>query len=118
MLETYINYINTLYPESIKRCTDFYDNTELIHASLGVAGEAGEVIDIIKKHVAYGKILDKGKLALELGDLLHYMCRVMVLTDISFDDVVSGNVDKLTTRYPDGYTNENAILQLDNKKET
>jgi NTP pyrophosphatase (non-canonical NTP hydrolase) len=112
-MKNYLKYINSLYPHNAERDEAFWVNSELIHATLGVAGESGEVVDIIKKHVAYGKELDREKLILELGDLFHYFCRVMELTDITLKEVRYANMEKLKKRYPEGYTNIAAIQQKD-----
>jgi NTP pyrophosphatase (non-canonical NTP hydrolase) len=109
----YIQEINKFYPDVPDRADRFRDNTELIHATLGIAGESGEVVDIIKKHVAYGKSLDLVKLADELGDLFHYMSRVMYLTGISMEEIQTANLTKLRARYPEGYNHTAAISQRD-----
>lgn len=112
-MSSYIAEINTFYPEVADRAERFKAGTELIHATLGIAGESGEVVDIIKKHVAYGKALDKTKLCDELGDLFHYMSRVMFLTGISLEEIQTANLTKLRSRYPNGYTHTAAIMQRD-----
>lgn len=109
----YIQEINKFYPDVPDRADRFRDGTELIHATLGIAGESGEVVDIIKKHVAYGKNLDLVKLADELGDLFHYMSRVMYLTGITLEEIQTANLTKLRARYPSGYTHKDAINQRD-----
>jgi NTP pyrophosphatase (non-canonical NTP hydrolase) len=111
--ETYIRRIRELYPEQPERANRFFNESELIHAALGLSGESGEVVDIIKKHVAYGKDLDRCKLVLELGDLFHYMVRIMDLTGVTLDEVRDGNLAKLRARYPNGYNNADAIEQKD-----
>lgn len=114
-LKDWEDYIDTLYPRQPDRFERFKVHTELLHACLGVAGESGEVIDIIKKHAAYGKPLDQGKLVDELGDLLHYIFRVMHLTGITFDRVIEGNHAKLSKRFPKGYSDSDAINKTETK---
>jgi NTP pyrophosphatase (non-canonical NTP hydrolase) len=111
--EDYISSINEYYPDVPDRATRFKDNTELVHTTLGIAGESGEVVDIIKKHVAYGKPLDLSKLADELGDLFHYISRLIYLTGLTLEDIQAVNLGKLQKRYPNGYTHEKAIKQQD-----
>jgi NTP pyrophosphatase (non-canonical NTP hydrolase) len=113
---SYIKYINSLYPPQPERQQRFSDNSELAHAALGVAGEAGEVVDLIKKHLAYGSPLDNKRLVLEMGDLVHYVCRIAHLIGSDLDSILKANVAKLQTRYPDGFTEEAAIAQADEKK--
>ena len=101
--------------DKASRAERFVNNIELLHACLGLSGETGEVVDIIKKHVAYGKDIDKQELLLELGDTLHYLSRIVDLCGFTLDEVMQGNIDKLNKRYPNGYNNLNAINQIEKK---
>jgi NTP pyrophosphatase (non-canonical NTP hydrolase) len=71
---------------------------ELAVMTLGLAGETGEVIEPIKKEIRGDGPLDKGKLKLELGDVLHYLCRIATHYDISMDDVMHANIEKIEAR--------------------
>ncbi len=71
---------------------------ELAIMTLGLAGETGEVIEPIKKEIRGDGPLDKGKLKLELGDVLHYLCRIASHYNISMDDVMLGNIEKIELR--------------------
>lgn len=87
---------------------------EHMHAALGVAGEAGELADAIKKHVVYGKPLDRANIVEELGDLRFYMQQIMNMHGITEEEVLQGNATKLNKRYPSGgYSNEAAIARAD-----
>lgn len=87
---------------------------EHMHAALGVAGEAGELADAIKKHVVYGKPLDRANIVEELGDLRFYMQQIMNMHSITEEEVLQGNATKLNKRYPSGgYSNESAIARAD-----
>ena len=66
-------------------------------------GESGEVIDYLKKVCFHGKELDKENLILELGDLMWYFANLLKILDISFDDVLEKNIEKLLKRYPNGF---------------
>ena len=99
------------YEELQQRTQRFIDNVELTHALLGLTGEVGEVTDIIKKYLAYGKAVDRTKLLEELGDVMHYLCRVIDLTGFSAYDVEANNLAKLNKRFANGYTNKDAIAQ-------
>lgn len=94
-----------------------YENKgeRLIHGALGSAGEVGELVDAIKKHVMYGKDLDKEHLKEELGDCLWYFSILLDEIGSSFEEVMQMNHDKLEKRYPSGYTNEAAIVRADKK---
>lgn len=73
---------------------------------LGVAGEAGEVADLIKKHVGHGHELDEQQLIKELGDVLWYVAAIASLVDVKLSRVAAGNIAKLKARYPDGFSHE------------
>ena len=76
---------------------------------MGIAGEAGEVCDYLKKVVFHGHTLDKGKLAEELGDCQWYIAGLATLADIPMSDICRGNVDKLRERYPEGFDPKRSI---------
>jgi NTP pyrophosphatase (non-canonical NTP hydrolase) len=81
---------------------------------MGLAGEAGEVVDLCKKHLYHDKPLDHSKLTLELGDALFYLTDIARQYGISLDDVMAANVDKLTKRFPQGhFTPEDANRRAD-----
>jgi len=80
---------------------------------MGLAGEAGEVCDLLKKTIFYNKDLDREKLIQELGDVRWYMEYLMILADTTIEEVERVNVEKLTTRYPNGYSNEAAVARKD-----
>lgn len=77
---------------------------DALHYGLdGLNGEAGEALDILKKHVYQGHDLDREHLILELGDVLACLAYSCEALDISLDYVMKRNLDKLSRRYPDGY---------------
>jgi NTP pyrophosphatase (non-canonical NTP hydrolase) len=84
-----------------------------IHASVGISGEAGEIADCLKKHWIYGEELDLDNLREELGDLLFYLVALADLYSIPLTEVMQCNIDKLSIRYPDGYTDHAAIARVD-----
>lgn len=69
----------------------------LLHAVMGIAGEAGELVDAIKKHVFFGKELDKENVVEELGDILFYLEAMAQLLNVSKTQLMAHNVDKLLT---------------------
>lgn len=89
-------------------------HVDLLHASLGLAGEAGEVVEHVKKSMFYGKPLDALKIKEEAGDLLWYiagpLCRALGCT---LEELAAVNVAKLKKRYPDKYTAKAAIARVD-----
>lgn len=75
-------------------------NISLPHAALGLAGEAGEVADIVKKYTrGYGYLT---KLLEEMGDVLFYLQALCNIEGITLEDVRDANVAKLKARFPDG----------------
>ena len=82
-------------------------------AGLGIAGEAGEVADMLKKHVGHGHALDMGKLSKELGDVLWYVAAVATMHGLSLDEVAVVNLNKLQARYPNGFSEADSIARRD-----
>lgn len=85
----------------------------LAHMALGITGEAGEVADIIKKHYAYGKPLDKLHLIEEVGDIMFYLNGLLDLLGSSWDEVLEVNIKKLEARYPDLKFNADHAINRD-----
>ena len=75
----------------------------LINGVMGLCGESGEAIDIVKKWLAQGHELDKEKLAKELGDICWYLAETATALDLSLEDIMSANIEKLKQRYPEGF---------------
>ena len=75
----------------------------LINSVMGLCGESGEAIDIVKKWLAQGHELDKEKLAKELGDIAWYLAEAATALDMPLGDILQGNIDKLKARYPEGF---------------
>lgn len=76
---------------------------------MGISGETGEVIDIIKKHLYQGHKLNKEHLIEELGDVMFYVANLATLLGIDMQDVLQNNVDKLLKRYPNGFSKEKSV---------
>ena len=77
----------------------------LTTAGVGLAAESGEFLEIVKKMVFQGKPWNNDNrehLIIELGDVMWYVSEACMALDVSFDDVVRGNVKKLEKRYPGG----------------
>lgn len=89
------------------------DADGFMHAAIGISGEAGEVLDAVKKTWVYGKTLDIENLIEELGDIEFYMQALRSLINVEREEVLRANVAKLRLRYPMGYTDALAIARLD-----
>ena len=85
----------------------------LLHMAVGVAGEAGELLDAVKKNTIYQKPLDRENVVEELGDLMYYMHGIMIALDLDPDEVLQKNINKLTKRYKNGYSNQAAQERAD-----
>lgn len=80
---------------------------DLINHTLGLAGETGEVVELVKKHLYHGKVLDQQRLAEELGDVLWYVAAVCSSAGLNLGDLAQDNITKLRERYPDGFPSSN-----------
>lgn len=80
----------------------------LTNFCLGLAGESGELIDHVKKVVFHGHKLDKDYLSKELGDLLWYIAGISSILKLDLSDIGDINIDKLSRRYPDGFTSHHS----------
>ena len=104
--------------EAIKGRLVDEDLIDLLHAGIGLATEAGEFLDAIKKHIFYGKKLDTVNLAEEGGDTLWYLALAFRKLKTTFDKEMQVNIDKLVARYPEKFTEylaENRDLELERK---
>jgi len=78
----------------------------LINGVMGLCGESGEAIDIVKKHLHQGHPMDKEKLAKELGDIAWYLAETAWALDIPLEQILRSNLEKLKNRYPEGFDTE------------
>ena len=81
----------------------------LINGVMGLCGESGEAIDIVKKWLAHGHELDKTHLIKELGDIAWYLAEAATALDVSLEEIFRANIDKLKKRYPEGFTSADSI---------
>lgn len=81
----------------------------LINGVMGLCGESGEAIDIVKKHLHQGHELDKEKLIKELGDIAWYLAETAYALDVDLDEVLEKNIAKLKARYPEGFDTERSL---------
>jgi NTP pyrophosphatase (non-canonical NTP hydrolase) len=83
----------------------------LIHSALGVTTEAGELADVIKKHIFYKKPLDIVSLSEEIGDVMWYIALLCDELDLDFESILKANIEKLKTRNPTKFTERDAITR-------
>jgi NTP pyrophosphatase (non-canonical NTP hydrolase) len=101
------------YIQEILRTYAGSENTgdKLCLGALGLSGESGEVADLVKKRLFHGHALDREKLRDELGDVLWYFMLICHTVDLSLEDVMTRNVEKLRARYPHGFEAERSITR-------
>jgi len=91
---------------------------DLLHAAMGLVTESGEFMDMLKKHLFYGKPLDEVNLLEEIGDASWYLAIALNALGSSFEEVMARNIEKLQARYPDKFTEQAALVRnLDKERE-
>ena len=113
--DKHLQMVLQLAKPGIDIITDLTANrANLLHMAVGVAGEAGELLDAVKKHAIYNKPIDYNNVVEELGDLEFYMAGVRAALSIAREDTLRCNMEKLAKRYPNfQYTNERAQKRAD-----
>lgn len=90
----------------------------LFHMIMGISGEAGELLDAIKKYVAYNKPLDIENVIEELGDIEFYLEGLRQGLEITREETLQHNISKLSVRYKGlKYTDEAAQTRADKAEE-
>lgn len=107
----------TSYRDAVKRTANNTLGEAMTWANigLGIAGEAGEVADLIKKFVMHGHSLEKDKLIKELGDCLFYVEWACIMANVTREEVEQANIEKLSKRYPNGFSSEASINRPETK---
>lgn len=85
--------------------------------SMGLAGESGEVVDLIKKEIHHDHPENPDKVKKELGDVLHYVAGLATMYGWTLEEVATANIMKLSTRYPQGFNTENSLKRVDTLEE-
>ena len=81
----------------------------LVNSVMGLCGESGEAIDIVKKWLMQGHELDKDHLIKELGDVAWYLAEAATALDVPLETVLQGNLDKLRQRFPNGFDTDASV---------
>ncbi|MBR6089407.1 MAG: nucleoside triphosphate pyrophosphohydrolase family protein [Anaerolineaceae bacterium] len=82
---------------------DLSEKDVLINGVMGLCGESGEAIDLVKKHLAQGHPLDRENLAKELGDVAWYLAETAHAIGYELEEILEMNIEKLRKRYPEGF---------------
>ena len=94
-----------------------FPSERLLTAAVGMSAEAGEFTEVVKKIIFQGKPVNEENLfhlKRELGDIMWYVAQACMGLNVSFDEIIEMNVDKLMSRYPDG---EFDVTQSENRQE-
>jgi len=89
------------------------NSLKLLNALVGLAGESGEALDLMKKLVFHGTPLDEKKLLNELGDVRYYLELALSVLNKDIKDIEEMNSDKLRKRYPEGFSERAAVERKD-----
>ena len=81
----------------------------LLEGLMGLNGEAGEAMDILKKVLFQGHTLDREHMAKELGDVAWYLALAADAIGYDLESVMQMNIDKLRARYPDGFEKDRSV---------
>jgi len=85
------------YQEKASKTAIYPEQFKLVYPALGLAGEAGEVAEKVKKHIRDG-VLDVDAVKKEMGDVLWYLAALSSDLGIELEDVALANVEKLSSR--------------------
>ena len=99
--------LNEYQKKAQRTSSDGHDR--ILNGCMGLCGESGECMDILKKHMMQGHSLDREKLAEELGDVMWYYAELASGLGMDLDDIANSNLKKLDARYPDGFSAERSI---------
>lgn len=88
----------------------------VLNGVMGLCGEAGEVVDLLKKSYFQGHGLDKSHMAEELGDVAWYLSVSAFAIGYDLETILQMNVNKLRKRYPDGFDSYRSINREENDK--
>lgn len=111
----YAEFVKTLKKPGSDIIGDLTESSaDSLHMAVGVAGEAGELLDAIKKYSIYNKPLDRENVVEELGDLEFFMEGLRQRLEISREETLVHNRAKLNKRYADKkFSNEAAQIRAD-----
>jgi NTP pyrophosphatase (non-canonical NTP hydrolase) len=127
-LKKYVDFVDATTSNPSKQYSDFltrlhslevegFPTERLLTAAVGMSAEAGEFTEIVKKMVFQGKPVNEENLfhlKRELGDIMWYVSQACIGLDISLEEVIQMNFEKLSARYPEGAF---TIERSENRKE-
>lgn len=110
------NAIQTDVPEYSGLKERMYKAARLLHAAMGITTECGELMDVLKKYTIYNKPIDTVNLQEECGDLFWYIALLADEVGFTFEDTFEKNIAKLRARYPNRFTEFDALNRDLNKE--
>ena len=108
---------NTYSKLALRTANDLGEQGNLLHATLLISSESGEVAGAVKKHFAYGRKLDRTHLIEELGDLAWGINLMLRCIDSSWEEIFEVNISKLSARYPSLRFDANNAINRDKEME-
>lgn len=105
--------LNKYQESAMRTAVDKSAIDDLRHAAMGLVTEVGEFMDCLKKHDFYGTELDFPNLYEELGDILWYVALAARGLNIDLNNVAKTNIEKLRKRYPEKFTEQDAVERKD-----
>lgn len=102
---------------AMRTAKDLPRDRAILHMIVGLADELGELSSAIKQSEIYGKPMDIANLSEEIGDLLWRVAYAAHVFGFSLETIARMNIEKLATRYPDGYTDFHASARLDKQED-
>ncbi len=81
--------------------------------ALGLAGEAGEVAELVKKGIFHRHSIDRARIEKELGDVLWYASALCTTLGLDMGEIMQANIEKLKVRYPNGYSSADSQQRVD-----
>ena len=111
-MRDYVTEAGRTEPTDHKQIQERYDSERMVrmmHGALGLVTESAELADALKKHLYYGKPLDTTNIKEEIGDIFWYAALICRTLDVSFEDVMYKNIEKLRARFPQKFSESDAI---------
>ncbi|MFV0400126.1 MAG: nuclear transport factor 2 family protein [Oscillospiraceae bacterium] len=98
---------------ALRTSSEASQKNRILDGVMGLCGEAGECIDLVKKHLFLGQELNSGKLLDEASDCLWYLATIAAGLGVPLEEIAVHNVDKLKRRYPEGFSTEGSLERRD-----
>lgn len=85
------------------------ESLQVLHATMGINTESGEIMDVVKRYLIYGKPIDRTNVIEEVGDMFWYLALLARALGFTFEDAKARNIAKLKARYPEKFTEAEAL---------